>query len=180
MKYKVLLKNEFMVTIDRVKLEVRIRILITTFIVFLILSGITAFPLETELKFIVDTTTTAPEFIRNWLQKVYQAIKETNEKYPFMSYGTDWLAFAHIVIAVVFIGPLKDPVRNIWVIQFGMIACLMIFPLAFICGPIRHIPFYWQLIDCSFGVIGFFPLYKCYRYIRKLEMITVEKTPKYI
>jgi len=169
-----------MVTIDRVKLEVRIRILITTFIVFLILSGITAFPLETELKFIVDATTTAPEFIRNWLQMVYQAIKETNEKYPFMSYGTDWLAFAHIVIAVVFIGPLKDPIRNIWVIQFGMIACLMIFPLAFICGHIRQIPFYWQLIDCSFGVIGFFPLYKCFRYIQKLEKITIEINPKYI
>lgn len=97
-----------------------------------------------------------------------------------MSYGTDWLAFAHIVIAVVFIGPLKDPVRNVWVIQFGMIACILIIPLALICGPIRQIPFYWQLIDCSFGVIGIIPLYKCYQLIRRLENQTLEIKPKYI
>ncbi len=180
MKYKVLLNKIKMVTVEIVKLEVRIRLLIVTFIVFLILSGITAFPLETELKFLVDRTSTAPEHLGNWLENVYQAIKETNEKYPFMSYGTDWLAFAHIVIAVVFIGPLRDPVRNIWVIQFGMIACAMILPLALVCGPIRHIPFYWQLIDCSFGIIGFFPLYQCYRYIKKLETHTNEINPKYI
>ncbi len=169
-----------MISVDRVKLEVRIRVLIITFIVFLILSGITAFPLEAELKFLVDSSTSSPVSLREWLNTVYQAIKDTNNNYPFMSYGTDWLAFAHIVIAVVFIGPLRDPVRNIWVIQFGMIACLMIFPLAFICGPIRHIPFYWQLIDCSFGLIGFIPLYKCYRYIRKLEKLTIVIHPKYI
>ena len=29
-----------------------------------------------------------------------------------IAYGTDWLAFAHITIAVAFLGPLKDPVRN--------------------------------------------------------------------
>jgi hypothetical protein len=29
--------------------------------------------------------------------------------YPFLAYGTDWLAFAHIVIAVFFIGPLVKP-----------------------------------------------------------------------
>ena len=169
-----------MINVERVKLEVRIRILIVTFIVFLVLSGITAFPLESELKFLVERTTNAPDFLKNWLNSVYQAIKETNEKYPFMSYGTDWLAFAHIVIAVVFIGPLKDPVRNVWVIQFGMIACILIIPLALICGPIRQIPFYWQLIDCSFGVIGIIPLYKCYQLIRRLENQTLEIKPKYI
>jgi hypothetical protein len=92
-----------------------------------------------------------------------------------MSYGTDLLAFAHLVIAVAFWGPLKDPVKNIWVIQFGMIACIMIFPLAFICGPIRNIPFYWQLIDCSFGAIGLIPLYICYKNILKLEQIISNK-----
>jgi hypothetical protein len=40
-----------------------------------------------------------------------------------------------------------------------MIACVAIIPLAFICGPIRQIPFYWRLIDCSFGVFGIIPLY---------------------
>jgi hypothetical protein len=59
-----------------------------------------------------------------------------------LAYGTDWLAFAHLVIAIAFLGPLKDPVRNIWVVEFGMIACLLVIPLALICGPIRGIPFY--------------------------------------
>ena len=36
----------------------------------------------------------------------------------------------------------------------GIAACLAVIPLALICGPIRGIPFYWRLIDCSFGVIG--------------------------
>lgn len=151
------------------QLRKTIRAWLILFIVFLILSGLTAFPLETELALLVKATVNAPEFLKQWLISVYAVIKETNLKYPFMAYGTDWLAFAHLVIATAFIGPLKDPVRNIWVIQFGMIACLMILPLAGICGPVRGIPLYWQLIDCSFGVIGFIPLYICYKRIVELE-----------
>lgn len=154
------------------QLKQKIKRQIILFIAFLILSGITAFPLESELSLLNDNRNHFPVFIGNWIYSVFQAISETNNKYPFMSYGTDWLAFAHIVIATSFIGPLKDPVRNIWVIQFGMIACLMVFPLAFICGPIRGIPFYWQLIDCSFGVLGIIPLYFCYKNILKLEELT--------
>ncbi|MBA3972556.1 MAG: hypothetical protein H0X46_10550, partial [Bacteroidetes bacterium] len=92
-----------------------------------------------------------------------------NAQYIQLAYGTDWLAFSHIVIAMAFIGPLIDPVKNIWVIQFGIIACVMVFPLALIAGPIRHIPFYWQLIDCSFGLFGAIPLIICYRHIKALE-----------
>jgi hypothetical protein len=112
-----------------------------------------------------------PAAMANWINTVYLAVKNTNTNYPYLSYGTDWLAFGHLVIATVFIGPLKDPVKNIWVLQFGMIACVMVFPLAFIAGPIRGIPFYWRLIDCCFGVFGIIPLYICYRSIRKLEKL---------
>ena len=171
MSYKVLLKNEKMKIKTEQQLRQNIKRLIIVFIVFLILSGITAFPLEWELSILVNLTKNAPVFIQQWLAGVYEALKETNSKYPFMAYGTDWLAFAHIVIAMAFIGPLKDPIKNIWVIQFGMIACLMVFPLAFICGPIRNIPIYWRLIDCSFGIIGIIPLYICYKNILKLEQI---------
>lgn len=160
------------------QLRKTIRVWLILFIVFLVLSGLTAFPLETELKLLIAATTHAPEFLKQWLMNVYNALRETNQNYPFMAYGTDWLAFAHLVIAVVFFGPLKDPVRNIWVIQFGMIACLMILPLAGICGPVRGIPFYWQLIDCSFGVIGFIPLYICYKRIQELEQIVITKKQK--
>jgi hypothetical protein len=156
-------------------LQRNIKSMLILFIVFLILSGITAFPLEQELRFLLSVKDYFPARVGAWLQTVALAIIDTNTKYPFMSYGTDWLAFAHLVIAVAFIGPLRDPVRNIWVIQFGMIACVMVFPLAFICGAIRHIPFYWQLIDCSFGVLGFIPLYICYRWIKQLEILTLNK-----
>ncbi|MBR2261972.1 MAG: hypothetical protein IJ916_09780 [Paludibacteraceae bacterium] len=50
-----------------------------------------------------------------------------------------------------------------------MFACVAILPLAFICGPIRDIPFYWTLIDCSFGVFGIIPLLICLKYIKRLE-----------
>lgn len=152
-------------------LKTRIRNWIIVFIVFLILSGITAFPIETELAFLSTHASAFPLLIQNWLKTIYEAVRTTNANYPYLSYGTDWLAFAHIVIGVIFIGPLRDPVRNVWCVQFGMIACFMVFPLALIAGPIRHIPVYWQLIDCSFGVFGFIPLYICYRTIKQLEKL---------
>lgn len=160
-----------MKTYTEKQLRSKIRIWIILFVVFLILSGITAFPLETELSFLTDHSSIFPEILRNWITIIYDAVRETNSQFPYLSYGTDWLAFAHIVIATVFIGPLLDPVKNVWVIQFGMIACVMVFPLAFIAGSIRHIPFYWQLIDCSFGVFGIIPLYIVYLLINKLEIL---------
>ena len=152
-------------------LKLRIRICLWIIITGLALSGITAFPLESELAILKDHLS-ATSLMGGWINSSYNAIKTTNDRFPWLSYGTDWLAFAHLVIAVVFIGPLRDPVKNIWVIHFGMIACIGVFPLAFIAGTIRSIPFFWQLIDCSFGVIGFVPLYLCHKYIRLLERST--------
>ena len=160
---------------SELRLRSRIRLLIAFFIVGLVISGLTAFPLETELKLLVNYLNGAPDGLKDWISKVYLAVKITNQNYPFISYGTDWLAFAHLVIAVVFIGPYINPVKNIWVIQFGMIACMMVFPLAIIAGAIREIPIYWRLIDCSFGIIGIIPLYICYKYIKKLELIQQTK-----
>ena len=137
----------------------------------LIVSGITAFPIETEMdvaNYLISKCL-IHSAMKEWLLIVTEGVKSTNLKYPFMAYGTDWLAFAHIVIAVSFIGPLKDPVKNIWVIQFGMIACILIIPLALIAGEIRSIPFFWRLIDCSFGIFGIIPLYICYRYIKMID-----------
>jgi hypothetical protein len=85
-------------------------------------------------------------------------------------YGYDWLAFAHFILAILFIGPYRYPVKNIWVIQFGLIACVLIFPLAFIAGSFRGIPFGWQLIDCSFGVVGAIPLWICYHKAKQLSL----------
>jgi len=153
---------------DKNTLQRRIKICIWAIIIGLTLSGLTAFPLETELG-ILHQHIAITNPIYHWIDTIYNAIKTINQQFPYLSYGTDWLAFAHLVIAVVFIGPLKDPVKNIWVIEFGMIACVMIFPLAFVAGEIRHIPIFWRLIDCSFGIVGFIPLYYCRKNILKLS-----------
>jgi hypothetical protein len=154
--------------VNELILKRRIRVCIWIIIAGLVLSGLTAFPLETELKFIRNHLSVSSTFY-DWINKVYRALKTTNQQFPYLSYGTDWLAFAHLMIAIAFIGPLKDPVKNSWVIEFGIIACIMIFPLAFIAGMIRGIPVYWRLIDCSFGMIGFVPLYFCRYNIKKLS-----------
>lgn len=145
----------------------RIKIYITIVIIGLAISGITAFPIESELALLAHP---GNGVLNHWLNAVYQAVKITNQTYPWLSYGTDWLAFAHIMLAILFIGPLRNPVKNIWVIEFGIIACIAIFPLAFIAGGIRCIPVFWRLIDCSFGAAGIIPLYLCYRDIKKINL----------
>ncbi len=152
-------------------LKKKIRGWLLLFMLFLILSGITAFPIQSELSFIMQHSAFLPEFLQQWLSIIYNEVNITSLNFPHLSYGTDWLAFAHIVIATAFIGPYIDPVKNVWVIQFGMIACIMVFPLALIAGPIRQIPFFWQLIDCSFGLIGIIPLFIIYQLTNKLETL---------
>jgi hypothetical protein len=88
-----------------------------------------------------------------------------------MFYGTDWLAFAHVVIAIAFIGPFKDPVKNRWVIEFGIIACILIVPWVFVFAGIRELPFFWKLIDWSFGILGIIPLWLARKYTLLLEQI---------
>jgi hypothetical protein len=158
------------------RLTRQIRLWLVLFIIGLVLSGITAFPLERETALLngVFQVSPAPPLnsepaLHSWLRRVHTAIAQTNRDYPFMAYGTDWLAFAHIVIAIAFIGPLIDPVRNKWVLQFGVIACAGVIPLALIAGPIRGIPPYWRLIDCSFGIVGVIPLLICLHYVRQIE-----------
>ena len=146
-----------------------IKRLIAFFIGALFMSGLTAIPVGPELSSLLQFFP-SDSFMYYWLQKVLSAYRQVNEQYPFMLYGYDWLAFAHFVLAILFIGPYNDPVKNIWIIEFGLIACVLIFPLAFIAGYFRSIPIGWQLIDCSFGVFGFIPLWICYRKIKLLEL----------
>jgi hypothetical protein len=124
----------------------RIRFWLAIVIVGLVLSGLTAFPLQTELGWLVSFLRTSwlqpiDESIHllPWVERVNEGLTATNVQYPFLAYVTDWLAFAHLVIAVAFIGPYLDPVRNKWVITFGLIACGGVIPLALIAGSIRGI-----------------------------------------
>ena len=112
----------------------RVRFMLLIFIVGLVLSGATAIPLATEIKHLPPILSWfgigEPSGAYVWIEKIKQALVEMNARYPFMAYGTDWLAFAHFVIAIAFIGPWRDPARNIWVIDFGMIACFLVVPFA--------------------------------------------------
>jgi hypothetical protein len=152
----------------------QIRNVLFAVIVGLVISGVTAFPLETEIEWLDGQLQSAPGLadLKHWIHTVHAGLQETNQKYPFIAYGSDWLAFAHLVIAIVFVGPLRDPVRNIWVIEFGIIASILIFPLAFIAGPLRGIPIFWSLIDCAFGVICGTLLWWVRGKIKNLEALT--------
>ena len=156
-------------------------------IVGLVLSGVTAFPLETELHWTVKLLSASAvaslaqsTHLLAWIEKVEDALSTTNAHYPFLAYGTDWLAFGHLVIAVAFIGPWIDPVRNKWFITFGLIACAGVIPLALIAGSIRGIPFAWRVIDCSFGLFGCIPLLICRKLIANLERRAGEENPAQI
>ncbi len=138
-------------------------------IISIVLSGITAFPLETEMKWLDARKDFFPDFLAQWIHRVATGLEQTNAEFPFLAYGTDWLAFAHLIIAMLFVGVWRDPVRNKWIVDWAIICCFLVFPLAFIAGPIRHIPFFHQLIDCSFGVVGLVPLVIVRRKIKKLE-----------
>jgi hypothetical protein len=146
-----------------------IRGLLLAFMIVLFLSGLTAIPVEAELTFLLKRVPPSTQ-LHQWLAKVLSAYQNVNYGTPFLLYGYDWLAFAHFILAILFIGPYRDPVKNIWVIEFGLIACVLIFPLAFIAGPFRGIPVGWRLIDCSFGVFGFLPLWICYTRAKRLAM----------
>jgi hypothetical protein len=154
----------------------RIKLLTWIFIVGLVMSGATAIPLRWELDVLANwvgiadqTSDTATTETGRWLLKVREALDETAGTRPFLFYGTDWLAFGHFAIAIAFIGALRDPVRNRWLFDFGLIACVFVIPYAFIFGALRGIPVWWRLIDCSFGVFGFVPLWFCRRWALDLE-----------
>ena len=150
----------------------QVRFWLLIFMAGLMISGLTAVPIQWEIdqiKGIIDNAAwlhdIAPGLV-DWLLHVHTGLTAMYHTYSFIVVGTDWLAFAHIVIAIAFIGPLRDPIRNVWVIQFGMIACALVVPAALIFGALRGLPFLWQLLDCSFGVIGIIPLLLAYRLVR--------------
>ena len=149
----------------------RIQWLTGFFIFGLFLSGVTAIPLTDEVGLLarVFGVEDGAAGRGQWLGQVRDALAQTQAQHSFLFYGTDWLAFGHFMIALVFVGALRDPVRNRWLFDFGLIACVLVIPYAFVFGALRGIPFWWRLIDCSFGVFGFIPLWFCRRWALALE-----------
>lgn len=148
----------------------RYRLALGTFVVGLILSGVTAFPLLTELRLAgawlgITTPERYADYagLRQWIAFVLFGVEQTYARFPFIGYGTDWLAFGHLAIAVFFVRPFFRPLESDWVLRCGLICCAGVIPLALIAGGVRGIPFYWRLIDCSFGIFGTLPLLYCLR-----------------
>ena len=142
----------------------------------LVLSGVSAFPIETELRWlmaalegdVLHPLATATGMLP-WIIRVNAGYVTTNRAYPFLAYGTDWLGFAHLVIAMAFVGAYRDPLRNRWLYRFGLLACAGVFPMAVLAGAVRGIPWGWTAIDCSFGVFCALPLLVCEQHLRAME-----------
>ena len=152
-----------------------IRAWLVFFIVSLVLSGVTAFAVTNGLAWVSPLL--GDGAARSWLQDVLVALREAELRYPFLLYGYDWLGFAHIVIAIAFIGPYQHPVRNKWVVQFGLICCALVPAAALIMGGIRGIPMWWRWIDAAFGIVGCLPLLVIRHKIEKLETLMNKEQP---
>lgn len=146
----------------------RIRCLTAFFILGLLVSGATAIPLVPELNWLLSVTGESGAIL-SWVAQVRDALVRTDAAYPYLAYGTDWLAFGHFVIALAFVGAYRDPIRNRWLFEFGMISCVLVVPYALAFGELRGIPLAWRGIDSLFGVIGFVPLYLARRLTEQLE-----------
>ena len=155
-----------------------IRVLTVLVIVGLVISGLTAFPLLYELNLLAryfadpsgNLDPSAYTGVAHWILLVRQGLEQTYSAYPFIAYGTDWLAFGHIVIALFFVLAFRDPIRYEGVYWVGVWASVLVIPLAFICGPIRGIPFFWRMLDCMFGIVAMVLLFRILSLIRKVKI----------
>ena len=157
-------------------LQRRYRLVLGLFIVGLLLSGITAFPLLHELRLLGSwlgiqdhANLSGHNGLAWWIGHVWHGLEVTDQNFPFIAYGTDWLAFGHIMIAFFFVGAWREPIANAWVLRTGLVCCAAVFPLALICGEIRVIPLAWRLIDRFFGFFGAIPLLYCLRLVNRMR-----------
>jgi len=138
----------------------------------LVVSGVTIWPAVPELKTIVHIVWGDDEpsgVLHSFILKAIEGIESVDESYSFMLYAHDWLAFAHIVLAILFAGAIRDPVRNIWIVQCGLIMCALVPVLAGTCIPIRGLPLFWFWIDAAFAPAAALPLWIALRDIRRAE-----------
>lgn len=144
----------------------------------LLVSSITVWPALVELKLAVsiiwgDAEPTGE--LHAFLLQAIEGLESVNANYPFMFYAGDWLAFAHIVLAILFAGAIRDPVRNIWIVQCGLIMCALVPVLAIVCIPLRGLPMVWFWIDSAFAVGAALPLWVALKDIRRIEAVLSSK-----
>ncbi len=153
----------------------RARYMLAIVVFGLFVSGVTIWPAVTELKIGVHLIWGDAQpigIIHTFILQAISALEYVNAHYRFLLYAHDWLAFAHIGLAILFLGAMRDPVRNVWVVQFGLIMCALIPVLAGICLPLRGLPLLWFWIDFAFAPAAALPLWIALRDIRREEKRT--------
>ncbi len=139
----------------------------------LVLSGATIWPMEWELSTLIallwgDAPATQGS-VHAFLVRVLDSWRTVEQDSPFLLYGFDWLAFAHIMLAVLFAMTMRDPVRNIMVLRFGLVCCACVLVLAAVFIPLRGIPYAWMLVDMAFAPACALPLWLGLRDLQRLE-----------
>jgi hypothetical protein len=173
---ELLVRRRFNPRARQMQLRRRIQIYAWMLVLGLFFNGLAAIPLQTQVDAavrVLKVNQLNPEqassgFVK-WLLIVRDALHYNNDTFPFVAYGTDWLGFALIVMAVAFFGCVQHPLRNAWLFRVGMIASVALIPWALILGEVRGVPLGWRLIDCAFGIVGFIPCWLAWRASRELE-----------
>ena len=144
----------------------------------LLISGITVWPAVSELKLAIKIAWGDAEpsgILHSFVIQAIEGLEVMEAQYPFLLYAYAWLAFAHIVLAILFAGAIRDPVRNKWIVQCGLIMCALIPVLAGICIPIRGLPLRWFWIDFAFAPAAGIPLWIALKDINRAEAKSKKK-----
>ncbi len=140
----------------------RYRLILGLFIFGLLLGGVTAFAFEMETALLnrlfgINAGVDPSSFFfkpRLFITTLHFAVHDTYVRFPFFGHNTDWLGFSYFVIGAFFLLPFANPVRYRAILQVGLLACAGAIMVAVISGSLRHIPFFWIAIDCSFGMLA--------------------------
>lgn len=127
----------------------------------LFVSGVTVWPAISELRIGLEILLRlgfGDTELHGFCSRILESLLTIERDHPHIMYGYDWLAFAHIMLAILFAGAMRDPVRNVWIVQCGLIMCASIPVLAAVCIPIREIPWFWFFFDFAFAPAAAIPL----------------------
>ncbi len=150
----------------------RARVMLAIVAFGLLVSGVTIWPASWELRTGIRLLWGGAEpsgTLHAFVVRVRDAYETIRVRQPFLLYGYDWLAFAHLALAILFAGAARDPVRNLWVIECGLITCALVPVLAGVCIPLRGIPPVWFWFDFAFAPAAALPLWIARRSVRRIE-----------
>lgn len=155
----------------------RIRLVLAIAIVCLILGSLATLAAPHTISVVLSilsrmeiaTPDTSHSF--RWLQHIQLQLGRDSDLHPMLHFCADLFAFVQLVFALALIGPLRNPIRNQWVIQFGILACCGLIPVALILGPWHGLPMAWRLVSCGAALCGIVTLMLCRHYITLYENV---------